>query len=307
MTTNKKEKDNSMSKDISKIQKQNEDLKKKAAEFEQELKEMKDKMAAMNNEPKELDKSVQFLSDEYEDFKSFKSAMERDFSRMSSTLKDLEEGIAKIDEAIEAIHKYSYQYNLKILGIPQKGRKETSKETIDICLKLFQGIGAEILPYDIDIAHRVPSRNVNYPPPIICKFTRRIAKETVMSCKSEINKIDLEKIGLTKSTGRIGIYDHLTPNTQALFNKAKIFQKDNNYAFCWTKNSTVLMKEFEDSDVIRVTSPEILENLNSNAFGPFEPSSVPPGIPSRGRPCTRSSGYRTRSSYRQDQNFVNPS
>lgn len=296
-----------MSKDISIIQKENEDLKKKANEFEQELKELKDKMAAMNNEPYELDKSMQFLSDEYEDFKSFKSSMEKDINRMFPRLKDIEEGISKIDEAIEAIHKYSYQYNLKILGIPQNDRRETSKQTVDTCLTLFQGIGADVSPHDIDIAHRIPSRNTKYPPPIICKFTRRIVKETVMSCRKEIINIDLETIGLVKSTGKIGIYDHLTPNTQALFNKAKIFQKENKYAFCWSKNSNVFLKESEESEVIRVTCSEVLEKLGNNV-SVSETASVSPVLaPSfnrRGEPKTRSFGYsrgregpRTRSSY----------
>ncbi|XP_028516853.1 uncharacterized protein LOC114575679 [Exaiptasia diaphana] len=271
---------------------------------------MRDKMAAINNQLHELDKSMQFLSDEFDDFKSFKSSLEKDVNRMLSKLKDLEEGIARIDEAIEAIHKYSYQYNLKILGIPQKGRKETSKQSVDKCLKLFQSIGAEVLSYDIDIAHRVPSRNAKFTLPIICKFTHRIAKESVMSCRSEANNIDLEDIGLTKSTGKIGIYEHLTPNTQDLFNKAKIFQKENKYAFCWTKNSNIFLKESEDSVVIRVTSPEVLENMVNDA-SISETAGISPGASmsfnQRGGPNTRSfrsrgrGGPRTRSSYNRDE------
>ena len=90
---------------------------------------------------------------------------------------------------------YSYQYNVKILGIQQQHRSESSRESVDICMKLFSAIGAEIAEYDIDIVHRVPSRNSSYPSPIICKFTRRIAKENVIKCKKEISNIYLDDIG----------------------------------------------------------------------------------------------------------------
>ena len=298
-----------MTKEISKIQKENEDLKKQVGVFGTELKELRNKMAAMSNKL-DLDKSMQFLSDEYDEFKSFTSNMEKELTRMTSDLRDFEERLLKIDEAIEAINQYSYKYNIKIIGIPQKGRKETAQETVDICLKLFQEIGAEISQYDVDIAHRIPTKNTNYPPPIICKFTRRIAKEAVMSRKDEMTRIDLEKIDLQKSAGRIGVYDHLTPKTQALFNKAKIFQKENNYGFCWTKNSAVLLKQSEDSRIIRVTSLEVLEKLDSNFMtSDFSQSSIPPAGFSRGGPSLRGygrgSGPRTRSSYRQKSSSTN--
>ena len=84
--------------------------------------------------------------------------------------KDIEEKLNKIDEAIEAVNRYSYLYNLKIIGaVPKANTKESSKETVDICLNLFNKIGAEVSPYDIDIAHRVTPRDPTRIPPIICK------------------------------------------------------------------------------------------------------------------------------------------
>ncbi|KXJ21059.1 hypothetical protein AC249_AIPGENE4365 [Exaiptasia diaphana] len=183
-----------MTKDISKIQKENEVLKEKALEFEQELKEMRDKMAAMNNPPHKLDKSMPFLSDEFEG----------------------------------------------------KGCQQNALKA---------------------------------------------------------NNIDLEDIGLTKSTGKIGIYEHLTPSTQALFNKAKIFQK-NKYAFCWTKNSNIFLKESQDSVVIRVTSPEVLENMVNDASISETPGISPGASMSFNTRSFRSRGRggpRTRSTYNRDE------
>ena len=72
---------------------------------------------------------------------------------MSCRLRDIEEKLNKIDEAFEAVTRHSNQYNLKIIGVPKANTKESAKETVDICLNLFNKIGAEVSPYDIGIAH----------------------------------------------------------------------------------------------------------------------------------------------------------
>ena len=48
---------------------------------------------------------------------------------------------------------YSYQYNLKIVGVPEVKEHESSQDTANLCLKLFSGLGVDISITDIDIAH----------------------------------------------------------------------------------------------------------------------------------------------------------
>ena len=68
----------------------------------------------------------------------------------------LTENVARIDKAIDDMLFYSYQYNLKIVGVPHVGETESSKETVELCVKLFSALGVETPISDIDIAHRVP-------------------------------------------------------------------------------------------------------------------------------------------------------
>ncbi|CAB4005565.1 Hypothetical predicted protein, partial [Paramuricea clavata] len=89
----------------------------------------------------------------------------------------------EITEAIELAEQYSYQYNIKIMGVPQLNEKESAETTANLCIKLFTAMGVtDVSLQDIDIAHRVqsrrPSQNSN---PIICKFVRRLAKEKIMA------------------------------------------------------------------------------------------------------------------------------
>ena len=95
--------------------------------------------------------------------------------------------------------------------MPQaEGTSESAQDcTVKKCLDIFSGIGANISEFDIDAAHRVPTRNQNgrgratgRPFPIICTFTRRIARdefagffydrhdiETVRKYRTTLNRI----------------------------------------------------------------------------------------------------------------------
>jgi len=82
--------------------------------------------------------------------------------------------------AIDEADYYSYQYNVKMLGLPDNA-SESALETSSLCANLFQQMGAEISLLDIDIAHHVSTRRErDGPKPIICKFVTRLAKGKVM-------------------------------------------------------------------------------------------------------------------------------
>lgn len=83
--------------------------------------------------------------------------------------------------AIEESLRYSYQYNVKLVGIPEKNQNESAIETTNICCNLFNKIGVKVSESDIDIAHRVPGKNAKPGPKLtICKFVRRLTKERIM-------------------------------------------------------------------------------------------------------------------------------
>ena len=86
---------------------------------------------------------------------------------------------------IDDIQQYSYQYNVKIVGLPEYAMgREAALQAARLCVELFQAMGAEsITLQDIDIANRVPK-------PVICKIVRRHAKEDVMSNRRQLRDIN---------------------------------------------------------------------------------------------------------------------
>ena len=94
------------------------------------------------------------------------SLIEKSLERLSSQADKI---LSSLDQALE----YSYSYNIKLVGVPEVKQRESAGDKLELCTRIFHKIGAEIHPYDLDIAHRVPSRNTSdaRPKPIICKFT----------------------------------------------------------------------------------------------------------------------------------------
>lgn len=66
-----------------------------------------------------------------------------------------------ISNAIDDIQLYSYQYNLKLVQVPQTDSDENASDTVDLCFEVFSGIGEDIFASDIDISHQALTRNQN--------------------------------------------------------------------------------------------------------------------------------------------------
>lgn len=149
-----------------------------------------------------------------------------------------------------------------------RSRNESSLDTTNLCLKLFNTMGANISINDIDIAHRVPIRNSSHgkPKPIVCKFTRRSSKESLMQVRKEAENVKPSQLGfsneLDTASDMIKVLDHLTPKAKFLRYEAKKFKSMNNYAYCWAKNNSVFLREQDNTRKIKISE---LEDLRKSA------------------------------------------
>ena len=101
---------------------------------------------------------------------------------------------------------------------------EAASTTSKLWVKLFKEMGENISIQDIDTAHRVPQRNnAGNPKPIVCRFVRRLVKESIMSHRKEISDVTSAAVGLPEgsSLSSARIYDHLSPRMQPVLFQAK--------------------------------------------------------------------------------------
>ena len=166
-------------------------MKSQIAELSSELKNLKEMLekrrtsdltreSTTGTSDHEMERSLQFYSDSYDDLNSFQANAVRELKCLSDRLSKISTEVESIGKAVDDLQEHSWQFNLKIVGIPEFHDNESAVESSELCLKLFNDIGAEVTWQDIDYAHRVPKRTATAGPRrIICKFTRRLARDSV--------------------------------------------------------------------------------------------------------------------------------
>ena len=160
------------------LKKSNSQLKKQLEDARRDIKmlqqrfEKQEEMSGENNGETtreaqiETEKSLEWLHDT-------ETSMQEELDRLRKLLDNVEEGLGKLASAIDEMQEYSYAYNIKILGMPESKPYDTAEETSQLCISLFKSMGAQVSVSDIDIAHRLPTRDDSHvgPKPIfIHKF-----------------------------------------------------------------------------------------------------------------------------------------
>ena len=147
-------------------------------------------------------KSLEFLSKGYDELilPVIQAQVTAAIKKARSRLGELIEKIDAVGQAVDEIEKYSYKFNLKIVGLPEIKEKESAEESSSLCVKGFQEMGAEITIHDIDIAHRIPTREAHAgQKPIVCKFVRRLARNKVINLRNETHNLRPTNLGLAEN------------------------------------------------------------------------------------------------------------
>ena len=244
-------------------------LKRNLEELQQSIKRQDPKASSNDSEPTraiteaESLNTLELYGKSYDDLRAESAnSLKQLWSRLNLLLSRVE----KIGDSIEQLQRYSFQYNIKIIGLPESETQESASKTTSLCIDLIKAIGIEISNQHIDIAHRVPTRNATSGArPIVCKFTRRIiiVKEQVMNARNEACKVLATSIGLPPghSLENVRLFDHLTPQLQQLLPDTKKFQKRNGLKFCWSKNFVIYLRRTEYSRPIQIKCHNNLANF----------------------------------------------
>ena len=245
------------------LRKEYDGLKKQLQQLTKDFESLKAKMVKRNEAmaaslPNQDD--VQFLSDSNDNLVQSKDDIAQELSNLNRRLVELKENVGRIDKAIDELLFYSFQYNVKIIGVPQVNEKESSEEPAELCVKLFSGIGVDVSISDIDIAHRVPQRNTTNSNgrqrrqhnSIICRFTRRLVRDKVLTARNNASQLTVYNLELPSSAtiDWIAIYSHLTPRLQELLHYAKNHQGTHHYKWCWAKGAAIFLRKTNLSPAI---------------------------------------------------------
>jgi chromosome segregation ATPase len=88
--------------------------------------------------------SLDFVSNEYDTLNAFQTEAKNEFKKLNSRLAEIATKVNDVGDALEQIQQYSYQYNIKIVGLPQQDERESACQTSFLCVNLFQSLGVDV-------------------------------------------------------------------------------------------------------------------------------------------------------------------
>lgn len=211
------------------------------------------------------EKKIEVLTNQYEQVSIKTTKLSIDNEANCNKIKQLE-------NQIEDLHRQTCSYKLEIRNIPSAA-KESELDLQLVVLNLLKTLKIQTDHSDIRNARRLPGRP-DTPRPIVIEVATMKLKRTILQEHRNFNKVhrtaklcvsNLAIPGFENVSSPVFISEHLTNKTKGLFYKAREYAKNNNYAFCWTSNGQVLLREQEGSKSIVIREEAQLLALERGA------------------------------------------
>ena len=104
-----------------------------------------------NSSPESKAKSVEFIYAQYDELQAFRKYASKEIKKTKLKLNSISDACDRLLKSIDSFEIYSYQFNVKITGLPLMAEWESSEQTANLCLQLFRQRGVkEISINDID-------------------------------------------------------------------------------------------------------------------------------------------------------------
>lgn len=149
--------------------------------------------------------------------------------------------------------QYSRNANLEIKGIP-KQENENVTETVKTIGDL---IGSPIAVNEIEVCHRVPTRNKESN--IIVQFRSRTRRDAVLEAAKK-KRITNKDLGST-STAPIYINEHLCPVLKRLLGMSVAKKHEHKWKFVWVRNGRIFARKTDNAPILEVTHADDLEKI----------------------------------------------
>lgn len=164
------------------------------------------------------------------------------------------EKFQKLDELIESVRKataelhqladvvddlavYTRSNNVVVYGVPIQEDERAG----DLAMKLSEIVGIKVRPFEIDIAHRLPTRKKDAIPPFIIRYVSRFTKIEVLE-QARIMKPTADLMGGDKNQ-KLYYNEHLTAKNGAIWREAR--KKLWKTHLVWLKNGKVSCRRME--------------------------------------------------------------
>ncbi|CAG9783468.1 unnamed protein product [Diatraea saccharalis] len=220
--------------------------------IESDLKQVKADVADLKAS---LDSRIDDISDRVSNLESRISAVEN----AKTELDHLKKIINVLVEDNNRSEQWVRRSNIQINGIPFK----SGENLINVTKRLADRCSFPLKDTDIDFVTRIAVKDHNdkRPKPIILKMQSRYRKDEFLAAIRNLKNIKASDLGFGSSDSRVYANDHLSTKNKFLLRQAKMKSKEKNYAFCWVRNCTIMVRKNETSPVLHINSEDSLKKI----------------------------------------------
>lgn len=221
-----------------------------------ETAEFRSSLQKITSENAEFRSSLQFLSDSIdksntlmEDIKKQLKKTQEENLQLLKENSELRLSVDGLEGRLRHLEQHARRQNIEIDGIP-----ETSGENIDkIVQDVAAAIGVEFRGDTVVAAHRVPSFNKNRIKPIIVRFTNYDERDRWISGFRTVRPLPASSVNASfKSSSKVYINEHLTPENKSLLSKVKDVAKNKNYKYVWCRNGKMFVRKDSNDRCIKI-------------------------------------------------------
>lgn len=259
-----------MAKEITKLR---EDMKAELAQMKQEFKEqlkqhrealerdMRNEIREMKVEHKNRIQSTEFGHASVEELKAKLSAeetarrkLENENIALQKRCQALECKARELEKRFVRSEQYSRNKNLEIQGVVSTD-DESVLDTVQV---IGKAIKEEIVETDIEICHRVPTRDPEKSN-IIVQFKSRTKRDAVLH-KAKKARLSNKDIG-SDNTQKIYVNEHLCPTLKRLLGIAIGRKRDNGWKSVWSYNGKIFARKSDETPIVRIEHDEDLSKI----------------------------------------------
>lgn len=154
--------------------------------------------------------------------------------------------LSEAKREIVELKQYSRSMNVEVRGLPVVANEDLTQSVRTIATRL----GIEISENDIDVVHRVQSRDKGKPN-VVVKFASRGVRDRLLSVAKK-TRLNTTHLGF-EANDPLYINEHLCIENKILLSKARQAKREKNWKYVWVSQGKILLRKTENSPVLHIT------------------------------------------------------